>query len=81
MTGLAQMHLRYSDMHRKEDVQRDVAYDLDYLSKRSLLLDLSILLRTVPMALGMRSLTPSHIRQTAGSSSHPLGDGRSETSG
>lgn len=47
ITGLAQINLRYD--RTLEDVQRKVAFDLDYIRRQSGTEDLRIMLRTVPV--------------------------------
>jgi lipopolysaccharide/colanic/teichoic acid biosynthesis glycosyltransferase len=49
ITGLAQIHLRYDASI--DDVRRKVRYDVVYLQRQSLWLDLWILLRTAPAVL------------------------------
>lgn len=46
LTGLAQINQQYDAC--LDDVRKKVSYDLEYLRKQSLLLDLRIMLRTVP---------------------------------
>lgn len=49
LTGLAQINQQYDAC--LDDVRTKVSYDLDYLRKQSILLDLRIMLRTVPAVL------------------------------
>lgn len=52
ITGLAQVTLCYD--RTLEDVRRKVRLDLDYIRRHSVLEDLKIMLRTVPVMLGRR---------------------------
>ena len=52
ITGLAQIRCGYGGT--TSDVQRKLSFDLEYLERRSLLLDLWVLLRTVPVVLFKR---------------------------
>jgi len=49
LTGLAQINQQYDAC--LDDVRTKVSYDLDYLRTQSLLLDMQIMLRTVPAVL------------------------------
>ena len=49
ITGLAQITAAYDSSI--DDVRRKVRYDLDYLERRSLLMDLKIMAKTVPVML------------------------------
>ncbi len=49
ITGWAQVNHRYD--RTLDDVRRKVEYDLEYISRRSLLTDVDIMLRTVPTVL------------------------------
>ncbi len=49
ITGLAQVNCGYGISHG--DVERKLECDLEYLSQRSLMLDLEILARTVPVVM------------------------------
>ena len=52
ITGWAQIHGSRGPVHTAEEVERRVRYDVDYIQRQSLLLDLWILLCTVPCFLG-----------------------------
>ncbi len=52
ITGLAQVSQGYDQ--NLEDVRRKVAYDLEYVERRSPTEDMRIMLRTVPVMLGRR---------------------------
>lgn len=52
LTGWAQVRYRYAST--LEETQVAVAYDLDYVERASLAFDLEILLRTIPVVIGMR---------------------------
>jgi lipopolysaccharide/colanic/teichoic acid biosynthesis glycosyltransferase len=52
ITGWAQIHLSYD--RSIEDVRRKVVYDQEYIARRSVLQDLKIMVRTVPVVLFRR---------------------------
>ena len=52
ITGWAQVNQHYDQM--LEDVRQKLAFDLEYLAKRSVLEDLKIMLRTVPVMVSRR---------------------------
>ena len=52
ITGWAQIHLSYD--RSIEDVRRKVVYDHEYIARRSVLEDLKIMVRTVPVVLFRR---------------------------
>jgi lipopolysaccharide/colanic/teichoic acid biosynthesis glycosyltransferase len=52
ITGLAQIHHHYD--RSVDDVRTKVRYDLEYIRRRSLLEDLRIMLRTIPVVLFRR---------------------------
>ncbi len=52
LTGWAQVRYRYTST--LEETQVVVAYDLEYVERASLAFDLEILLRTIPVVIGMR---------------------------
>ena len=52
ITGLAQINVKYDQSI--DDVRRKVAFDLKYIEKRSMLGDLTIMARTVPVVLFRR---------------------------
>jgi lipopolysaccharide/colanic/teichoic acid biosynthesis glycosyltransferase len=49
ITGLAQINHHYD--HSLEDVRTKVQYDLEYIRRRSVIEDLRIMLRTLPVIL------------------------------
>jgi lipopolysaccharide/colanic/teichoic acid biosynthesis glycosyltransferase len=49
ITGHAQVHLQYDTS--VEDVKRKVQHDLDYIARRSVLEDVRIMLKTIPVIL------------------------------
>lgn len=49
ITGHAQVHLQYDTS--VDDVKRKVEHDLDYIARRSVLEDLRIMLKTIPVML------------------------------
>ncbi len=52
ITGWAQVHGSRGPVHTAEDVARRVRYDIDYIQRQNLLLDLWILVCTIPCFLG-----------------------------
>lgn len=52
ITGWAQINQSYDQT--VDDVRRKLAYDLEYVSRRSFLEDLRIMLRTLPVVMGKR---------------------------
>jgi lipopolysaccharide/colanic/teichoic acid biosynthesis glycosyltransferase len=52
ITGWAQINLAYD--RTVEDVRRKLDYDLEYIGRRSLMEDLKIMIRTVPVMMGRR---------------------------
>jgi Undecaprenyl-phosphate glucose phosphotransferase len=52
ITGWAQIHGSRGPVHTVAEVEQRVRYDIDYIQRQSLLLDLWIVLRTVPCFLG-----------------------------
>lgn len=54
ITGWAQVNYRYGSS--KEDALRKLEYDLYYIKHRSLLLDLLVILRTIPVVLGFKGV-------------------------
>ncbi|HEX6938509.1 MAG TPA: sugar transferase [Longimicrobiales bacterium] len=52
MTGLAQVHQSYDTT--LDDVRRKLRYDLEYIERRSVMEDLRIMLRTVPVVFFRR---------------------------
>lgn len=52
MTGWAQVHGSRGPMHDAEDVRERISYDLAYIERASLWLDLWIIVKTLPALLG-----------------------------
>ena len=52
ITGWAQVNHSYDQSI--DDVRKKVAFDLEYIRKRSLLKDLQIMLRTIPVMIGKK---------------------------
>ena len=52
ITGWAQVNHHYD--RTVDDVQKKLAYDLEYVARRSVLEDLRIMLRTVPVVVFQR---------------------------
>jgi lipopolysaccharide/colanic/teichoic acid biosynthesis glycosyltransferase len=52
ITGWAQINLAYDSS--VEDVKAKVAHDLEYIGRRSVWLDLRIMLLTIPVMIGRR---------------------------
>ena len=62
LTGLAQT--RYRSDERLYDVKKKVKYDILYMKNRSLRLDFAIMLRTVPLMLGMSATQNRELDRT-----------------